>query len=114
MITNEQKERIRESLEAYVKRYPSQNKAVNSLKGTSAGTVSSILNRKWDLISDDMWMKLAAQLDDDCDANDIVARALGEGLLLNATGPRTLRFLPPLICGKSHVDALIERLGRLL
>ena len=63
MITNEQKERIRESLEAYVKRYPSQNKAVNSLKGTSAGTVSSILNRKWDLISDDMWMKLAAQLD---------------------------------------------------
>ena len=43
-----------------------------------------------------------------------MARALGEGLLLNATGPRTLRFLPPLICGKSHVDALIERLGRLL
>ena len=59
-------------------------------------------------------LMLAAQLDDDCDANDIVARALGEGLLLNATGPRTLRFLPPLICGKSHVDALIERLGRLL
>lgn len=59
-------------------------------------------------------LMLAAQLDDGCDANDIVLRALGEGLLLNATGPRTLRFLPPLICEKSHVDALIERLKRLL
>ena len=59
-------------------------------------------------------LMLAAQLDDACDANDVVMRALGEGLLLNATGPRTLRFLPPLICAKSHVDALIERLARLL
>ena len=57
------KQEIRERLEAYVKRYPSQNKAVNSLKGTSAATVSSILTGKWDLISDDMWMKLSSQLD---------------------------------------------------
>ena len=63
MINTEQKEQIRARLETYVKRYPSQTKAVNSLKGTSAGTVSSILNRKWDLISDDMWMKLSSQLD---------------------------------------------------
>lgn len=62
MINQEQKEAIRARLDAYVKRYPSQNKAVNSLKGTSAGTVSSILNRKWDLISDDMWLKLQSQL----------------------------------------------------
>lgn len=61
-MTTEQKEQIRERLAEYVKRYPSQNKAVNSLKGTSAGTVSSILNRKWDLISDEMWMKLSSQL----------------------------------------------------
>ena len=56
------KQEIRERLEAYVRRYPSQNKAVNSLKGTSAGTVSSVLNGKWDQISDDMWMKLSSQL----------------------------------------------------
>ncbi len=62
-MNTEQKQQIRERLEAYVKRYPSQNKAVNSLKGTSAGTVSSILNGKWDLISDDMWMKIASQMD---------------------------------------------------
>ena len=62
-MNKEQKERIRERLEAYVKRYPSQNKAANSLKGTSAGTISAILNGKWELISDDMWMKLSSQLD---------------------------------------------------
>lgn len=62
-MNKEQKQWIRERLEAYVKRYPSQNKAVNSLKGTSSATVSSILNGKWDLISDDMWMKLSSQLD---------------------------------------------------
>lgn len=62
MITVEQKEQIRQRLAEYVKRYPSQNKAANSLKGTSAGTVSSILNGKWDLISDEMWMKLSSQL----------------------------------------------------
>lgn len=56
------KQEIRERLEAYVRRYPSQNKAVNSLKGTSAGTVSSILNGKWDQISDEMWLKLSSQL----------------------------------------------------
>lgn len=62
MLTTSQKEAIRARLDAYVKRYPSQNKAVNSLKGTSTGTVSSILNGKWDMISDDMWLKLQAQL----------------------------------------------------
>ena len=62
MMTTEQKEQIRARLADYVKRYPSQNKAANSLKGTSAGTVSSILNGKWELISDEMWMKLSSQL----------------------------------------------------
>lgn len=62
-MNKDQKEKIRERLEAYVKRYPSQNKAANSLKGTSAGTISAILNGKWDLIADEMWMKLSSQLD---------------------------------------------------
>ena len=63
MLNTEQKQEIRERMEAYVRRYPSQNKAVNSLKGTSSGTVSLILNGKWEQISDDMWLKLSSQLD---------------------------------------------------
>ncbi len=47
-------------------------------------------------------------------APDVVAAALEAGLVLNATGPRTLRFLPPLICAKEDVDSLIERLAPLL
>ena len=48
------------------------------------------------------------------EAPDVVARGLRAGLLLNATGPRTLRFLPPLICEKTHVDTLVEKLAALL
>lgn len=62
MITTEQKNEIRIRLEAYVRRYPSQNKAVNSLKGTSAGTVSSIINGKWENISEDMWLNISSQI----------------------------------------------------
>ena len=48
------------------------------------------------------------------EAPAVVARGLRAGLLLNATGPRTLRFLPPLICEKTHVDTLVEKLAALL
>lgn len=61
-MTNSQKREISEALRTYVGRYPSQNKAVNSLKGVSAATASSILNGKWDLISDEMWMKIQSQI----------------------------------------------------
>ena len=47
-------------------------------------------------------------------APDVVAAGLEEGLVLNATGPATLRFLPPLICSKEDVDALVDKLGALL
>ena len=59
-------------------------------------------------------LMVAADLADDVDANDVVLRALGEGLVINATGPHTLRFLPPLVCEEQHVDQLVERLSRLL
>lgn len=59
-------------------------------------------------------LMVAADLAEDVDANDVVLRALGEGLVINATGPHTLRFLPPLVCEEQHVDQLVERLSRLL
>ena len=60
-------------------------------------------------------LMLAAELDEGAPAaGDVVAAGLSEGLLLNATGPTTLRFLPPLVCEKGHVDILIEKLGAFL
>jgi len=61
-MEQKQKEQIAQRLRAYVAKYPSQNKAVGSLKGTSVGTVSSILNGKWENISDEMWRKLGDQV----------------------------------------------------
>ena len=48
------------------------------------------------------------------DAHDIVAEALDAGFVINATGAHTLRFLPPLICEKEHVDALVAALTTIL
>ena len=60
-------------------------------------------------------LMLGAELaDGQPDAHDIVARALEAGAVINATGPTTLRFLPPLVCTKADVDALIEILGKVL
>ncbi len=53
---------------------------------------------------------------DTCDLNafDVVEKALAEGLVINATGSCTLRFLPPLICEKSHVDILVDKLASII
>ena len=60
-------------------------------------------------------LMVAADLADDAPTGpDTVAAALECGLVLNATGPHTLRFLPPLICEKEHVDMMVARLASLL
>ena len=48
-------------------------------------------------------------------APDVVRRALFEQrLVLNATGPTTVRLLPPLIVGEAEVDERLSRLRALL
>jgi acetylornithine/N-succinyldiaminopimelate aminotransferase len=48
-------------------------------------------------------------------APDVVLRALREErLVLNATGPQTVRLLPPLIIGDAEADDALERLRRIL
>jgi len=49
------------------------------------------------------------------DASQLVRRALTEQrLVVNATGPATLRLLPPLTIGDEHVDDVLQRLRALL
>ncbi len=58
-------------------------------------------------------LMLACEID--VSAPDVVRRALLEQrLVLNATGPTTVRLLPPLIIEESHVDSALERLGAAL
>lgn len=61
-LSLEEKQCIQAQLQAYVAKYPSQNKAVNSLKGISTGTISTILNGKFENISDEMFMRIRAQV----------------------------------------------------
>jgi acetylornithine/N-succinyldiaminopimelate aminotransferase len=49
------------------------------------------------------------------DAPALVRRALlEERLVVNATGPATVRLLPPLVIGEAEADDALARLGRLL
>jgi acetylornithine/N-succinyldiaminopimelate aminotransferase len=54
-------------------------------------------------------------VDLDIDAPAVVRRALLEQrLVINATGPATVRFLPPLVIGEAEIEDCVGRLGALL
>jgi acetylornithine/succinyldiaminopimelate/putrescine aminotransferase len=56
---------------------------------------------------------VAAELETDAPA--LVRRALfDQRLVLNATGPRTLRFLPPLVVTEAEIADALGRLRALL
>ena len=59
-------------------------------------------------------LMVAVDLAEGLDANAIVLEGLKAGFVFNATGPHTLRFLPPLVCTKKNVDDLITGLSTLL
>ena len=61
-MENLKKQQIANALRTYCDRYASQNKAANSLKNVSAATISQMLNGNWDLIKDEMWRNVAAQI----------------------------------------------------
>ena len=58
-------------------------------------------------------LMVAADIDGDAPA--LASRALlEERLVVNATGPATLRMLPPLVIGEAEVDDALARLARVL
>jgi acetylornithine/N-succinyldiaminopimelate aminotransferase len=58
-------------------------------------------------------LMVAADLD--ADAPSVARRALEEQrLVVNATGPRTLRFLPPLVVSEAEIDDALGRVAALL
>lgn len=57
-----QKQQIVVTLNAYIERYGSANKAANSLKNVSSATLSQMVNENWDLIKDDMWRNVGVQI----------------------------------------------------
>ena len=56
-------------------------------------------------------LMLGVELEEGSDAKAVVSRLLFEHrVIANATGPRTLRFLPPLTATRAHVDQAIAAL----
>lgn len=62
-LTVEEKDKVSEKLLAYCKRYPALAYVAANLKGVSVGTISNILNRKYENISDKMFRNILSQVD---------------------------------------------------
>lgn len=69
-LSNEKKQEIKVQLEKYCDRFSSRNSAAQSLKNVSASTIHSILNNKWENISDAMWKSIRSQVSDSTTARD--------------------------------------------
>lgn len=69
-ITENQKKEIRDLLGKYCNRYGSRNSAAGSLKNVSASTIHSVLNGKWENISNTMWKSIRAQVSDSTTSNE--------------------------------------------
>jgi len=61
-----------------------------------------------------MGLMLAIDIDSADSAKAIVGQLLQQGILINRTHDTVLRFLPPYIIEKEHVDAVIRALDRAL
>ncbi len=48
------------------------------------------------------------------DAAKVVAEAIKRGLILNNTGPRTIRMVPPLIIGRAEIDEAVSTIEAIL
>lgn len=58
-MTHQDKIQTVEALERFIVQKGSQNQVAAGMPGVSAGTLSQMRNHNWDLISDEMWRKVA-------------------------------------------------------
>jgi len=61
-MTNDSKIKIKSLLQDFVSGFSSQAKASKALTDVSEGTISQILNDKWALIADRMWINIGKQV----------------------------------------------------
>jgi len=72
------------------------------------------LQQKYRIITEVRGRGLMLALKLDIEAADVVNECLQQGLLINSTGGKTLRFVPPLIITTHDVDRAIEVLDRVM
>lgn len=62
MVNDSQKQNIVAKLKEYCDRHESQNQAAHTLRNVSTATVNQMINNKWELIKDSMWLNVASQI----------------------------------------------------
>ena len=72
------------------------------------------LVREYDVITARRGMGLMQGLVLSIPAGEVVKKALKEGLIVITAGSNVLRFVPPLIIEKAHVDEMVEKLKKAL
>lgn len=74
----------------------------------------SVLKQKYPKIKDvrGKGLILGMELSDDC--TDIVVKCMNEGVLINSTGGKVIRFVPPLTVTEADVDVVVETLDRVM
>lgn len=115
-MTTKEKQQIKQALSEYCALKGGQNKAATTLKQVSAATISQIINDNWELISDEMWRSIAAQIGYDarvwnvCETRgykrmySLLADAQNNSLVIAVTGDAG--------CGKSEAIKCYERNNR--
>ena len=59
-------------------------------------------------------LMLGCDISQEYAASEVVDELLKRGFVANCTGPKTLRFLPPLVCTKNHIDSMCSVLSSVL
>ncbi len=72
------------------------------------------LKDKYSFITDRRGLGLMQGLEMEIPVGQVAARALDEGLLVITAGSNVVRFVPPLIIEKQHVDEMVEKLDTVL
>ena len=72
------------------------------------------LKDKYAHITDRRGMGLMQGLEFDCPVGPIISKAMEKGLILISAGTQIIRFVPPLIIQKEHVDEMLAILDETL
>lgn len=86
---------------------------VNNLNDYLDETLDYFVN-KYDFVKERRGMGFMKGLVVEKPTRDILEKSLTEGLVILSAGKDVLRFLPPLVIGKEHIDEFKEKLDKVL
>ena len=67
-----------------------------------------VLAEKYTCIKERRGRGMMQGLEFDRPVKEIIKKAMGAGLITFSAGERIIRFVPPLVIGKEHVDEMIK------